>query len=299
MFCNAEERFWLLFNEEFHFGFCVILTPKSLLLIKKGDDTMDKKVILISIDGMRPDGLKKCGNPYVKELEKMCSFTYNASSMTPSMTFPCHFSMTHSVTPQRHGILTNTFVPQVRPVAGIFEKVAAAGGVSAMFYGWEPLRDIASPGSLKFATYINAYMQESGDTVLTDEAEKTIKSHKPDFVFLYMVETDEKGGHDSGWMTDEYLNRISIAIDNAKRIIDEFGEEYSVIITADHGGHDRFHGTDMPEDMIIPMFFYGKEFTPGKIIENCSLLEITPTIAHIMGIEKDPDWEGESLIKAK
>ena len=31
---------------------------------------MDKKVILISIDGMRPDGLKQCGNPYVKELEK-------------------------------------------------------------------------------------------------------------------------------------------------------------------------------------------------------------------------------------
>ena len=31
---------------------------------------MDKKVILISIDGMRPDGLKACGNDYVKELEK-------------------------------------------------------------------------------------------------------------------------------------------------------------------------------------------------------------------------------------
>ena len=68
---------------------------------------MDKKVILISIDGMRPDGLKNCGNPYVKELEKLCSYTYNGSSCVPSVTFPCHFSMTHSVPPQRHGILTN------------------------------------------------------------------------------------------------------------------------------------------------------------------------------------------------
>ena len=164
---------------------------------------MENKVILISIDGMRPDGLKACGNPYVKKLEELCYYTYNASSMEPSVTFPCHFSMTHSVTPQRHGILTNTYVPQVRPVKGIFEKVNEAGGVCAMFYGWEPLRDICSPGALKFATYINAYMQENGDTVLTDECEKILTERKPDFVFLYMVETDEKGGHDNGWMSEE------------------------------------------------------------------------------------------------
>ncbi|MBQ7045846.1 MAG: alkaline phosphatase family protein [Clostridia bacterium] len=257
---------------------------------------MNKKVILISIDGMRPDGLKACGNEYFKELEKMCSYTYNASSVFPAVTLPCHFSMTHSVTPQRHGILTNTYVPQVRPVSGIFEKIQAAGGVSAMLYGWEPLRDIASAGTLKFATYINAYMQESGDTVLTDEAEKLICQHKPDFVFLYMVETDEKGGHDNGWMSDEYLRRINIAIGNAKRIIEKFKDEYSIIIMADHGGHDRNHGTDLPEDMTIPLFFYGPDFVPGMNIRGASLLDIAPTIADVMGVLSDSDWEGKSLI---
>lgn len=258
---------------------------------------MKNKVLLISIDGMRPDGLKACGNPYVKELEKTCYYTYDARSMNPSVTFPCHFSMTHSVTPQRHGILTNTYVPQVRPVKGIFEKVSEAGGVCAMFYGWEPLRDICPPGALKFATYINAYMQESGDTVLTDECEKLIKAHKPDFAFLYMVETDEKGGHDNVWMSDEYLRRISIAIDNVKRMIDAFGDEYSVIIMADHGGHDRAHGSDMPEDMIIPLFFYGKDFPKGKVIkEQLSLLNIAPTIAKLLGVTTEPEWEGTPVI---
>ncbi len=256
---------------------------------------MNKKVILISIDGMRSDGMQACGNPYVKELEKICAYTYNASSMNPSVTFPCHFSMTHSVTPQRHGILTNTYVPQVRPVAGIFEKIKSAGGVSAMFYGWEPLRDIALPGTLKFATYINAYMKESSDTVLTDEAIKVIGENKPDFAFLYMVETDEKGGHDNGWMREEYLRRVSIAIDNVKRVIDTFGDEYSVIIMADHGGHDRSHGTTMPEDMTIPLFFYGEEFAAGEINKELSLLDIAPTIAKIMGVYPEEEWEGEPV----
>ena len=257
---------------------------------------MEKKVILISIDGMRPDGLKACGNPYVSELEKQCTFTYDARSVVPSVTVPCHFSMTHSVPPQRHGILSNTYVPQVRPVQGIFEKIREAGGVSAMLYGWEPLRDIASPGTLKFATYINAYMEESCDTILADKAVELIDAHQPDFVFLYMVETDEKGGHDNGWMSEEYLRRISIAIDNVKRIIERFGEDYTVIVMADHGGHDRSHGSELPEDMTIPLFFRGAEFTPSRKLEGVSLLDIAPTIAAVMGVFCDPDWEGRSLV---
>ena len=257
---------------------------------------MQNKVILISIDGMRPDGLKLCGNPYVKKLESLCAYSYSARSMNPSVTFPCHFSMTHSVTPQRHGILTNTYVPQVRPVLGIFEKIKACGGVSSMFYGWEPLRDIASPGSLRFSTYINAYMKESCDTVLTDEAIRNIEENYPDFAFLYMVETDEKGGHDNGWMSDEYLRRISIAIDNVKRVIERFGDKYSIIIMADHGGHDRSHGSELPEDMTIPLFFYGKDFHAGEISKELSLLNIAPTIAKIMGIEPEMEWEGSSIV---
>lgn len=257
---------------------------------------MMNKVILISIDGMRPDGMKKCGNPYVEELEKMCTYTYSGQSMNPSVTFPCHFSMTHSVTPQRHGILTNTYLPQVRPVMGIFEKVKNAGGVSAMFYGWEPLRDIALPGTLKFSTYINAYMKESSDTVLTDEALRVIAENKPDFAFLYMVETDEKGGHDNGWMSEEYLRRISIAIENVKRVIDTFGDEYTVIVMADHGGHDRTHGTTLPEDMTVPFFFYGPRFIKGKETGGLSLLDIAPTIAALMDIEPEKEWEGHSVI---
>lgn len=254
------------------------------------------KVILISIDGMRPDGLKTCGNPFVKELEKMSTYTYTGASMTPSVTFPCHFSMAHSVTPERHGILTNTYVPQVRPIDGIFEKIKAAGGVSAMYYGWEPLRDIARPETLLYATYINAYTKESTDTVLTDEALARISEDKPDFVFLYMVETDEKGGHDNGWMSEEYLRRISIAIDNVKRVIETCSDEYSVIIMADHGGHDRTHGSDMPEDMTVPFFFIGRDFEGGREVSGLSLLDIAPTIAKVMGIPADREWEGNPVV---
>lgn len=257
---------------------------------------MKNKVILISIDGMRPDGLKLCGNPYLSELEKMSAYTYSARSVFPSVTLPCHYSMSHSVTPERHGILSNTYAPEVRPVKGIFEKVKEFGGRSAMFYGWENIRDISRPGSLYYSKYINYRAAESVDTILTDECDALITEYKPDFVFLYLVDTDDKGGHDVGWMSEEYLKRISIAIDNVKKIIENHGKEYQVIIMADHGGHDRTHGLDIPEDMTIPLFFIGDSFQKGEINKELSLLDIAPTVAALMGIIPDEDWEGSSLI---
>ena len=79
-------------------------------------------------------------------------------------------------------------------------------------------------------------------------------------------------------------------------MVERFGEEYTVIITADHGGHDRTHGTELDEDMMIPLFCYGPEFEAGKELQDVSILDITPTIASIMGIRPEPEWEGKSLV---
>ena len=254
-----------------------------------------QKVILISIDGMRPDGFLQCGNPFAEELMAKTYHTLNGQTVLPSVTLPCHMSLFHSVPPTRHGISTNQYVPMVRPLNGLFEELALHKAVSAMYYGWEPIKDVARPLSLKFSGYINAYQEESSDTSLTDSALMRIAKSKPDFIFLYMVETDEKGGHDNGWMSDAYLKRISTALDNVRRVFEACGDEYSIIVTADHGGHDRIHGTDLPEDMTIPMFYYGKDFEKGKRFEGGSILDITPTIAKVMGIAPAEEWEGKPV----
>lgn len=255
-----------------------------------------EKVILISIDGMRPDGFLSCENLFTDEMMRIGSYTLEGSSVFPTSTIPCHMSMFHSVMPEKHGSM-ELYVPLKHPVKGLFEQIAMHGGKCAMYYGWEFLRDVARPGSLKYAGYINAYEKESSDTCLTDMALQCIQENKPDFVFLYMVETDEKGGHDQGWMTKEYLHFINIAIENVKRVYEAVGDEYTVIVTSDHGGHEHSHGTRMPEDMTIPLFFIGKHFQPGKKLENVSILDVAPTIADIMSIPRDPEWEGKSVVE--
>lgn len=257
------------------------------------------KVVLISIDGMRPDGLKACGNDYLEELMKKSSYTFDGRTVYPSITLPCHLSMFHSVPPERHGTTSNDYVKPVRPVSGLFEQIKGAGMKTAMYYGWEPLREIGRPTSLIASEYINAYSFEHTDAMLTERALNYINMAKPDFVFLYMVETDEKGGHDSGWMSDTYLDYIKHAIDNVKRVINEVGDEYTVIVTADHGGHERMHGTDLPEDMTIPLFFCGKQFKQGVELSGVSILDIAPTVVDVLGVAPAREWEGKSLVNVK
>lgn len=257
---------------------------------------MNKKVILISVDGMRPDGFISCGNSYADELLKITSYSMKARTVFPSVTLPCHISLFHSVPPERHGTMTNAYTAPVRPVKGLFEVLRDSGKKSGMFYGWEELRDVSRPGSLDRAEYIESYSAESTDALLCDSALEYIKESTPDFVFLYMVETDTKGGHDNGWMSEEYLRYVSIAVDNIKKVIETVGDEYTVVVVADHGGHLRGHGDDSDEDMTIPVLIYGEDIPCGKELSDVSILDIAPTVTSLMGLSAYEKWEGRALL---
>ena len=77
------------------------------------------KVILISVDGMRPDGFLVCGNPFAEEMMQKAYYTLDGQTVMPSMTLPCHMSMFHSVTPQRHGGSILDIAPTIAKIMGV------------------------------------------------------------------------------------------------------------------------------------------------------------------------------------
>ncbi len=257
---------------------------------------MNSKVVLVLVDGMVPESLEACGHGFVPGfLEKSISIM-NARTVMPSSTLPCHMSLFHSVLPQRHGILTNTYVPQVRPIAGLFELLKKCGRTTATFYNWEQLRDLSRPGSLSYSHYISQYDYENTDSRLTDSAIDYINEKSPDFVFIYLGNTDEIG-HKYGWMSKEYLDAVNIAWSCIERIYNGISGEYTIIVTADHGGHDYTHGTELDSDMTIPIII--RSSVPCRASDrakDASIIDIAPTIAEIMGVEPDSDWKGESLV---
>lgn len=259
---------------------------------------MDKKVLLILADGFRPDALTACSHLFTDRLCKLGSYSLNALTVYPSVTLPCHMSLFHSVSPDRHGILTNTYVPQVRPVSGLCEQLRAAGKRCAFFYDWEELRDLSRPSSLAYSFFVsgdqNTYHR--ADRIITNEAIRYIMSEQPDFAFVYLGLTDH-AGHESGWMGREYLSACGQSLEETCRLVEQFRQEYTIFFTADHGGHGRSHGSAEDEDMRIPLICIGPDFAPGPMSGTPSILDIAPTAAQLLGASPAPEWEGRSLIK--
>lgn len=253
------------------------------------------KVLLISVDGMRPDALPKVKN--AQNIISRSAYNMNAQTVMPSVTLPCHISMFHSVDPSRHGTTTNTYMPQVRPINGLCEVLVKNKKRSAAFYNWEELRDLSRPASLTHSFFISGGKlgYENANPATADAAIDFLNKFDVDFTFLYFGYPDA-AGHTFGWMSDEYFASLENSWYNIERVINSIGDDYTVIITADHGGHDRTHGTNMPEDMTIPMIMYGKDIKPGEAFEGANIKDIPPTVVKLLGVEPDDEWEGKSLV---
>ena len=253
------------------------------------------KVLTILVDGMRPDSFTDL--PEAKALLAKSSYDLKAQTVIPSITLPCHLSLFHSVTPDRHNNMTNTYTPMVRPVMSMLEQLHWAHKKNAMFYSWEEIRDVCRGGMVDYTEMISQYALDHPKHMdeLTDHCIAYIHKYRPDFTFLYLGDPDEIG-HGKYWMGKEYLDSIAHCWKLIDRAVNAMDEEYVVFVLADHGGHDRMHGTTLPEDMTIPFIAYGKPFQPGKVLENVSILDVAPTIVTLLGVEIPRDWEGKSLV---
>lgn len=253
------------------------------------------KTIVILVDGMRPDAI--ADHPTVKALMQSSAYTLSARTVMPSVTLPCHMSLFHSVDPSRHGTTTNTYAPQVRPISGLCEVLRRAGKSCAMFYNWEELRDLTRPDSLAHGFYCSGhvYGYEEACRRCTDAAITCLTENDVDFTFLYFGYPDA-AGHNHGWMSEEYMISVDFSLTHIARVIEALPDDYQVIITADHGGHDRTHGTELDEDMTIPLICHGSAFAPGTVIADASIKDIAPTVTALLGVAPNPEWEGRNLL---
>lgn len=276
----------------------------------------EQRVILFLIDGLRPDALQQAHTPVIDDLIAYGASTMNARTVSPSISLPCIASLFLGTPPQVHGITTNVWTAAA-PGPNLFGVVNESERRAAAFYNWEELRDLARPGQLTTSFFLrdDAAPDERADTLLTDVTitvltEAAARGQLVDFAFIYLGYTD-LAGHRHGWMSDPYIRAIENADTCIGRVITALEPQraagtstyaspdhrYGVVVTADHGGHDKGHGSDAGTDMTIPLVLYGHPaFAPGQeLAAPVSILDIAPTIATWMGLTPPPAWTGRAL----
>ena len=246
-----------------------------------------KRVLLCSMDGVRPDAIQATETPTIDRLVRQGSHTWKARTVMPSSTLTCHTSMLRRVDTPRHGITTG------------------------FCYNWEPLRDLADPGSLNLAFLYKHpnYQKCKEDSYLQSEPEqmdflcKLLEAIDLNLLFLYLGGTDAVG-HAFGWMSDEYLQSITHADRCLGMVLDKLTElgradEMCTLVLSDHGGHGKTHGTEMDEDMTIPWILHGSGVKQGyEISEPVRIYDTCVTLAHLLDVPQSEQWEGKVVDEA-
>ena len=264
------------------------------------------KVLLVSIDGLRPDAL--VNSEYYSELMSLGRYTLNAQTINPSVTMPAHMSMFHSVAADVHNMTTNLYKPSPSLKNGLTETFAAQGLTSAMFLDWERIQCLTKAYNDTERYYISGRptgteaWYEASTRELCLEVLDHATNTPTDFTFLYFALGDSMG-HDYGWLSDEYYWGVDHMLKNLISLIKALPDDYTVIVTADHGGGGdngtHSHGSANVVDMTIPMFIIGDGFEGGKALNfGVSILDIAPTIADILDVTHEHYWVGNSLISA-
>ena len=74
---------------------------------------------------------------------------------------------------------------------------------------------------------------------------------------------------------------------------------FSLIVTADHGGHGTNHGSSDPRDVTIPWIAWGQGVKQGAL-ESSSIrpMDTASTVLWLLGLAKPADWTGEAVTEA-
>lgn len=218
------------------------------------------KVLVISLDGARPDALLLADIPNLKALAERGSATWEASTVFPPVTIPAHTSMLTGLAVAEHHIDHNSYSAEAVEVPTFLTLASDAGYKTGMVVGKEKFIQFHQRDEVYYE-FARQGDRSVVDSVLTliDADYEVIFAHFPNPDFF---------GHSTEWMSETYLNELSNTDRQIGRLLGKLeGSETLIMVTGDHGGHGDAHGQDIPEDMLIPWLVAGPNVREGYTIE--------------------------------
>jgi predicted AlkP superfamily pyrophosphatase or phosphodiesterase len=214
-------------------------------------------VLIVSIDALHPDALSEKTSPTLYALMRPGRYTLEGKSVDPPKTLIAHTAMLTGLAPEENGKMDNDWKPGMPRVARatLFDDAKRHGFRTAFYYAKPKLGYLVSK-----AVDEHALARDDG----VDQAQAFFGKGGRRFAFLH-VSGLENAGTDYGWLSPEYLDELSyidLALAPLFEAVSQRGAHF-IIVTSDHAGHDRQHGTSHPDDYKLPLIMAGERDLPS------------------------------------
>ncbi|TDB62377.1 alkaline phosphatase family protein [Arundinibacter roseus] len=270
-----------------------------------------KRLVIIGVDGLSPDGIQKAPTPTLDSLIRSGSWSMQAKAVYPSSSSPNWASMITGTSPAHHEIWSNSWkrvdIAEKSYCGGakgqlfptIFRAVREQNKTAkiATFYDWDDF------GRLLEDDVCTVKTDAAGENETTRLAAEYIASQAPLFTFVHLDHVDH-AGHESGHGTPAYYASVTKAdslINNLMNAIRTSGvaNETVVIVTADHGGVNKGHGGTSAAEMTIPWIISGKGIKKNHELKTpIDTFDTAVTAAYVLSAKAFPCWTGKAITEA-
>ncbi|HYE19537.1 MAG TPA: alkaline phosphatase family protein, partial [Tepidisphaeraceae bacterium] len=201
------------------------------------------RVLVISIDGLRPDLLTRADVPNLRALMRGGAFTMWARTTAVSRTLPSHISMLTGVPPHRHEIEWNRDLPLKHALypkgRTLFDIAKQYGYTTALAAGKTKFDTFERPGAVDWSWIVPATTKPAaanpakaedeglekdewpedkakvGKASVTDaevagRAVRIIREHRPQVMLVHLPHVDFVG-HTIGWGSPEQVRAVGLA----------------------------------------------------------------------------------------
>lgn len=282
-----------------------VFLPATLLRADSPAPTAKPRVLIISIDGLRPDCLLRAEAPNIRKLMNVGSFSLWARTTDVAITLPSHTSMLTGVTPEKHGISFNADPPDDAKinVPTLFDLAKARGYTTGLASGKRKFTLFAKSGHLDHIWTPEESVVD--DASVAQHAAQIIRTYQPEVMYVHLGAVDATG-HSIGWGTPEQIGTIGLADTAVGVVLDALSEIHQldqtfIFVSADHGGALRTHGRDDFHSHFIPWVAVGPGIRAnfdltrlGKDYD-LSTFDTFATACYVLNLELPPDIDGQPV----
>ena len=265
-----------------------------------------RRVLIVSIDGLRPDVLLRARAPNARRLMDRGSFTMWARTVEECYTLPAHVSILTGVSPQTHGVEWNDHIEEAYSlVPTVFEIAKRNGLTTALFSGKTKFIALDKPGTLDWK-----YLPRDEpitDAFVAQQAVAVIRRHRPHVTFVHLAGPDNVG-HEAGWGSPEQLAAVEEADVQLGVVLAALEEtrlapSTLVVLTSDHGGAGIEHGPDDDRSRHVAWIVAGPGVREGFDLTRFPNLTVNavdtlPTVCTFLGLKWDEVVQGKAVWQA-
>jgi len=265
-------------------------------------DDATRHVLILGVDGLRPDAIEPAEAPVMDMLFAHGAGTLEASTHLTGDTVsgPGWASILTGVEVERHGVTSNeTAVMQAidRSVPTLLGAAFDEGLATGLIVHWLQLPLLVESGPAQG-------FRLGDDAIVASTAVRFLGAPR-DLLFLHFDDCDH-AGHATGYGPEnpDYIAAVEGVDRNFATVIDGVlaretyaSEAWLFVLVTDHGGEGTSHGARNAINQTIPLLFVRPGMTPATLAD-ASHMDVAPTVLRYLGVDSSASYDGTVVDEA-